>query len=186
MDTRILNKPVRLNWAGWETDTYQLGRLGWQISAKQDVYRNTMGIAINHPHLQIQGISIVEEFLFRELMEGRCAPRLPITLQFQTMAREVYINTVDSQEIGFSAVDFQPTVCESRITKLEDFANFKTISEVPKNAIYLKEANIDQILQMALKKQAPEQDRIRQEVLRQQELQSLRMGTLHTELRLVA
>lgn len=186
MYRRFLNQPIRLLWAGWETDTLQLGRAGWQISAEQDVQYNRMRIAINHPEAKVQGISTVEEFLFRDMMEGRCRPMLPVQLRFEIMSHQIYVNSMRDREVSFQAVDFRPQMMEQEIKSLSDFAHFSTIAEEAKHEIYLHEANIDQILEMALQRQAPEQERIRQEMLRQQELKNLRMGTLHTELRLVA
>lgn len=180
-----LNRPVQLNWAGWETDTYKLGQAGWQISAEQDVEQNRIQIAINHPEAQVQGISTIEEFLFQDMVRKNVHFVLPVTLKFETMSREIRITTIPASNINFQPIDFMPKIMERKIQSLNDFANF-TVLEIPKNEVYLHEANIDQILKMALQRQVPEQERIRQEMRRQQELKKFRLGTLHTELRLVA
>ncbi len=184
IDMRLLNRPVQLHWAGWVTDTFRLGQAGWQISAEQDVQYNCMRIAINHPKAQVQGISNIEEFLFRDMMNDKCHSSLPTMLRFEDMSRQIHINTIRDTEAF--PIDFRPLMIEQEIKSLNDFANFATIVEEPKNEIYLREASINQILEMALQQQEPEQERIRQEMIREQELRSLRMGTLHTELRLIA
>lgn len=185
MHRRFLNQPIKLRWAGWETDTYALGAQGWQISAEQDVILNRIRIAINHPEAQIQGITEMEQFLFRDIMEGRLSPALPTMLNFKTLSHQIYVNTM-GHDVDFSAVDFRPQIAEQEVKSLQDFAHFSTIAEVPKNEVYLHEANINQILEMALKRQEPEQEQIRQEMIKREELRNYRRGTLHTELRLVA
>ncbi len=45
---RILSRPLRVHWAGWETDTYRLQRSGWKISAMQDVRGNRLQMAFRH------------------------------------------------------------------------------------------------------------------------------------------
>lgn len=119
-------------------------------------------------------------------MQGRLNPGLPVQLRFETMPNQIYINSMKGRDVGFEPIDFRPQMVEQEIKSLNDLAHFATIAEEAKHEVYLHEANIDQILEMALQRQEPEQDRIRQEMLRNQELRSLRMGTLHTELRLVA
>ena len=185
-NTRFVNRPIKLWWGGWETDTFKLGQEGWQISAEQDIYRRKMRIAINHPKLQVQSITEMEDFMYEQFLHNDMyrGITLPVMLRFKTMASEIYVDTIETGT-SMSAVDFRPQMIENKVRSLGDIANFQTIVEVPKNEIYLKEANINQILEMALQKQEPEQERIRQQILRDQELKNLRMGTLHTELRLV-
>lgn len=183
---KLLNRPVRVQWAGWETDTYQLGCAGWEISAQQDIHYNSMRIAINHPTIRVQGISNVDTFMFQDMMEGRCNPVLPVVLRFETMQHVVNVQSMKSPGIDFYAVDHMPRMVEQQIESLNDFANFGTAREMPKHEVYLHEANMNQILEMALQQQEPEQERIRSEIIRSQELRQLRLGTLHTELRMVA
>ena len=187
-ESRLINRPIKLWWGGWETDTFKLGSEGWQISAEQDVARRKIRIAINHPEACVQGITEMEDFAYEQLMRNDMFSgiTIPVMLRFQTMSREIYVNTMGSSEFSMSPVDFRPQIIENRICSLQDYANFQTIVEVPKTEVYLSEANLNQILEMALQKQEPEQERIRQEILRREEIRNLRLGTLHTELRLVA
>lgn len=183
-----MNAPIRLYWAGWETDTFSLAKQGWQISAEQNVMNNRMRIAIRHPEAEIQGITEIEEFLYREMTDGRMhSPVIPTTLQFSTLQRQVFVNTMShSGEFDFRAIDPRPRYeYMSEIRNLEDFAHFETTFETPKHEVYLHEANLNQILEMAIKKQEPEQKQIRKEMLKRKELEEYRRGKLHTELRLV-
>lgn len=187
MNYRELNRPIRLEWAGWQTDTFRLGQMGWQISAEQDIQYNQIRLAINHPKMEVQGLTMVDTFYFRDISEGRVNSSLPVMLQFEIMGKQIYLKNMQDANVAMHPVDWRPQITEMNIQSLSDFANFSTAGiEMPKHEVYLHEANIDQILEMALVKQEPDQERIRQEMLRGQELRQMRMGTLHTELRLVA
>lgn len=185
---RIINNPIKLYWAGWETDTLSLHREGWQISAEQDLMRNTMRIAINHPKAEIKGMTEVNDFDYRRILDmGLSGPVLHTVLSFSTLGKNVFVRGVGvSNNFDFHAIDPRPKYVEEEIRELKDFANFETVFEVPKHEVYLHEANLQQILDVALQKQEPEQERIRQEMLRNEELKQYRRGKLHTELRLVA
>lgn len=56
-DKYLASQPWKLYFAGWETDTYRLQQHGWQLSAVQDPYYDSMQIAFQHPEHRIRGIS---------------------------------------------------------------------------------------------------------------------------------
>ena len=190
-DIRFLNQPVKLWWAGWETDTLKLGREGWQISAHQDIRHDQMQIAIKHPKANIQGITFMESFAYRDWINGRGGfASAPVSLRFELMGQEIRIHQMGSPAVReFRPIDYRPRyddAWQSKITTLDDFAHFETIVEEAQHEIYLHEANISQILDMALQVQAPQQEQIRKDMIDRQEMDRLRRGKLHTELRLVA
>lgn len=53
----ILSYPIRLRWAGFETDTRQLQQRGWSLSVDQDVYRNGCRLAMRHEQQQMVGFT---------------------------------------------------------------------------------------------------------------------------------
>jgi len=187
IDGRLLNRPIKLHWAGWETDTYQLAQHGWQISADQNLRMNQMMIAINHPKGGIRGMTGIEEWHFQRIMQEGAHATLPTSLKFDHIAKDIWVRTTTPGDFDFHAIDPVPRYEQNMIIqKLEDLAHFATVGEQSKNQLYLEEASIDQILEMAITKQTPDQERIRAEMLHRQEMQEYKRGTLHTELRLVA
>lgn len=186
MSVRIRNRPIKLYWAGWETDTYRLGSEGWEISAEQDIHNHQMRIAINHSKARIQGISNIDSYAYQEFMSDiDFSPRIPTMLRFDDLSRQIYINSMRNREVTFQPVDYRPHYIDTEIKSLHDFANFSS-PEIAKNEVFLHEANINQILEMALQKQAPHQEEIRREMIKRQEIRQMKTGKLHTELRLVA
>lgn len=188
LDHRIINRPIPVRWGGWETDTYRLMEDGWVLSAYQDVHYNKMQLAMKHPKLNVQGISMLADFDYEALLNGHTFT-VPFFLKFKSFAEQVHVHTAGNISVNeFRPIDARPTYeAKHSISRLEDLANFpEIVPEVPENAIHLKEANMAQILEMALQRQEPEQERIREELLQQRDLQKMRQGQLHTELRLVA
>lgn len=176
---QIVNKRIRLHWAGWTSDTLQLSLAGWQVSAQQDVMRQTMRLAIRHPS-GAKGITHLSDYNYDQLSRVGYDPMLDTGLSFEGISSNCIVYLTDEQEI-FRPIDCRPTV--SRLYELDDIAHFRTVT--PEHEVYLKEANINQILEMALKVQEPNQERIRKEMLRKRELEKHGIGRAHTELRLV-
>lgn len=191
-DYRIFNQPIGLEWAGWRTNTLELGDCGWEISVDQDIRRDTMQIAINHPKLNMQGLTEITRFYYEQMMRNRgfSGDYNPTALVLNSFAREVqFRNIAGSPQRKFIPIDHRQIFEEKyQIKSLNDLAHFQT--RKPKHEIYLKEPSIHEILEMALSKQEPEQARIRQEMLKRDEIreyqQSIAPSQLHTELRLVA
>lgn len=185
-----MNQPVRLCWAGWETDTFKLQNAGWQISAEQDFHYNGIRIAINHPKADVQGITLIENFDYREVIDGNNLRHaiLPVMLRFEIMGKTIHIKQMNSPDVRFGPIDATPhLMTDYKIHSLEDLAHFQSVGyEKARHEVFLHEANINQILEMALQRQEPEQDRIRKEMLQRKEIDRMKRGRLHTELRLVA
>ena len=78
-EVRLLSKPVRLLWAGFESDTFALQRAGWSFAAQQNVYDNSMRLAMRHEKMRLTGISQVTEWEFSRGDHWHMAPR-PIAM----------------------------------------------------------------------------------------------------------
>ena len=47
-EPKLLSYPIRLQWLGWETDTFCLQQAGWQISAEQNIERRSLRFALKY------------------------------------------------------------------------------------------------------------------------------------------
>ena len=175
------NAPLDIYWAGWKTNSYELYQNGWELSANQDVPRGTMQIAIQHKQFNLQGITNLRDFTYMERN-----PSMPFPVQFfdlQALGGEILVQASD-HKISFSPISGIPTWKEVNYHRLEDIVHFHRPEE-PKKEIYLHEASMDQILQMALDKQAPVQAEIRANA-RKRAQREANVGRLYAGLRLVA
>ena len=176
---RFKNRPVKVFWAGWESDTYRLGSQGWEISAEQDIMSMNMRLAIRHPKMDIVGITDIESYAYESLMRDMSPIALPTMLQFRTLGRQIMINTMGGSGFDFTPVDFRPQYLDSKIERLEDFANFTPI-EIPTEQVYLREANMAEILKVAAERQESINGN-----MRKLNLDGVKIRNLHTELRIV-
>ncbi len=183
----IVSMPIQLSWMGWETDTYRLQQNGWMISAQQDVATNRMQISFKHKDVGMYGLTDVDEFDFMN------ARRNPEMLRHLNYACKMGANLRISQRLHMNManecmipIDANPQYTTIEERSLEDFAHFQKVNTDAK-AIFLQEASMDDILQLALEKQAPNQEKIRKQLVRRKEMESIKQKSqLHTELRLVA
>lgn len=154
--------PPQVEWLGWGADLRDLQRHGWQI-AEQVVPRphhyhyhyqdREVHLRFHHPEVNVVGTSGI-----RSGHRSRTEPWEFMHLHI-AMAHEIRVQTLDSAP-RYAAVDVED------ISMREDVINgdctyFRPIEG---KDILLKKASMDEILDIALSKQVPEQDRIRQEM----------------------
>lgn len=157
---KTLNPIIELNWLGWQTNTLRLMQHGWQISVSENVYHNTLDMAIKYPKIGIQGVSMDNSFNYMRMINPI---NLHIPLRFNIQMAH-YIDIVTQvQEYAWKPINAQPQYMNinPKYTKLEDFALFETLPSKEKQII-ITEPSFDKVLQMALEHQAPKQKELRQ------------------------
>lgn len=190
---RLLSQPVRLHWMGWESDTYTLQNNGWEISSSEDMQYRRMAIAIRHQQANIRGMSDYLDWDFFQHMDAqqrrgfqdpRSLPMFGCQLASEFRIEHRNMGT-DENLYDFNPIDARPMMIDSNISSLDDLAHFRKI-EKPGDEIFLRKASMAEILEMALSKQEPDQQRIRKQMIRDQELSIMRNSQLRANLRLVA
>lgn len=185
---RILSRPTKVFWDGWESDTYRLQEYGWQFSVEQDIQRRKMYVAMHNQKYPLSGMSDRMDCDYYEHAFNNQARQLEIQMRISNNMRVEHIPMrVDSSFSSFNPVDMVPRYDFSVSSgKLEDLVYFQLLNKDTKE-IFLEKASMEDILQIALDKQAPDQARIRKNLVRQQELDKYRRaGKVQAELRLVA
>lgn len=167
MTPRILSEPIKVIWAGWQSDTYTLQRCGWQLSAQENVFDRGIILAIKHPSLRVHGYSDMLDFNHRVMGERshdvrKYLERRQFIFNMQ-LAEQVQLHVMG--EPHFKGVDATPTYTESKIKSLEDLAYFQAMPK-PESDIILPPPSFDEILQMALDHQAPKQKELREKARR--------------------
>lgn len=181
-ESRILSLPIQLHWGGWTADTRSLQRNGWQLSAYQDVMMRQMRIALKHPVMEMQGITTMGEFDYHSLMYENHYRPIDIGMSIGHMGRTIMISEMNMPNVRFNPIDAEPRIVEQTIRTLDDIAHFQTIQR-PEHEVFLKEASMAEILDMALQKQEPKQAEIRARMRKEEELK--RYGKFHTALNII-
>jgi hypothetical protein len=172
-------------WAGWRTTTFDLQKAGWMLSAQQDVYEKRLRLAMRHPVIGFSGMThgIDDvDFFMRSNRYGAPPLRDQARLASSYTVDERYAEIMSAQ---FMPIDATPRFTSSQPKALEDLVIFKTI---PRDAreLYLSEASMSQVMDMAISLQEDKQREIRQRKLVDQRLKEMRADSdIKAELRLV-
>lgn len=132
--------PLKLHWAGWETDTARLQVAGWQLSAEQCPHRDMMRLAISHPRWDTRGLTPDLRFDYIEALRhpeyARQLPPFPISLANKLWIREKAIPGVSArylEEAGdrrehWRPIDARPSIEMFDERSLEDVCHFKALA----------------------------------------------------------
>jgi len=165
-EPRILSRPLRVHWAGWETDTYRLQKCGWKLSAFQDIRGSRLRIALRHEGVGIEGITQELDYRYEQALDLRGRAYVDnIVLNVQRMLGEtVMLHHVGDISAMWSPIDAEPRYTERRIDRLEDFAHFAG-PLIRTNEIIVPEESVPELLERILKLQQPGRiARIREEL----------------------
>lgn len=150
---RLLSKPVKVHWLGWETDTYRLQQAGWELSMDQDYMRREMRMVVRHRTEAFIGQtnSIPLEFA-RDPYYEDAAKHI---WQMHHMGREIRVHEHGpiSAYANFKAVDAKPQLSFERVTSLADLVPFAGAPLIRTQALILPEATVDDLLAGILDRQ---------------------------------
>ena len=162
LNARILSRPLKVEWAGWETNTYRLQQAGWKLSAEQDVFQNRMRLAMQHERMNLYAMSRMTEFEYERYAMDRSFDFPMIVMQ--AMGREVFIQEHGRIDWGFNAIDAKPCITDRKISRIEDLAHFAA-PLVRCNEVIIPEESVPELMQKILKLQQPARtDRIREQM----------------------
>jgi hypothetical protein len=146
---RILSRPVKLSWAGWETDTFRLQQAGWTLSAEQDYAHCRMRLAFNHDQIDMRG--------YTQWIEGAGGMTIcgqPLEWAYAAVkyvGRTLMIHEHDP--FNFQTVDALPRMALGGYKDLSDLAHFAPAPLVRTQALVLPEEDVDARLSRILEKQ---------------------------------
>lgn len=163
---RILSRPLRVHWAGWETTTFELQKRGWKLSACQDVHRGRMQIAMRHAGARIEGITEPLGYDYEEAMDPRRRGYVEgRVLRVQMIGEAVSMHISGELPAAWGPIDAEPRYApEFKVTRLEDLAHFAG-PLIRTNEIIVPEESVPELLERILKLQQPARtERIRDEL----------------------
>lgn len=156
----LRGRPLDIDFLGFRSDTYRLQQAGWQFAEERSEYRDEIRIAIRHPEHRISGMSgpVTRGQVFTYIRRDwdRRPDTVRIELAIQYMIHEHPRCTCNAR---FVPVDTTPSYEVFGADDLYDMPYFKPIDEGKE--IFLRKASVEEIMQIALDKQEPEQARIR-------------------------
>lgn len=170
---RTVNPIIYFEWAGWETDSRKLQRVGWDISVEQDVTFSRIRFALRLRHSEGEQVQALSDYMYFDYMAHAYAEGMHTILRNM----KVQVSVVNRIELHlhsttppgtFEPVDAIPTYTEEKIKSLDDFKIFQ--SKAP-TEILVEPDNVNQMLDMILSKQSPRQRELREKFFREQKIQ---------------
>jgi len=157
----LASRPMRLHFAGWETDTYRLQQNGWQLSAIQDPYMDAMQIAFQHQEYRMRGIThkIRREYdmmMQNHMIDAPCH-----------LATDFISHTTSIAPFGkFQPIDAEPQFMETRQRMSENMVFAPNLARTQE--IIVPEQSVDDLLNMMLEKQAANRAQLIRKRVREQ------------------
>lgn len=156
---RLLSRPVKVYWDGWETDTYRLQQNGWDLSVDQDPYRTEMRMVIrNQTHGFIGQTNGIPYHHIHALNDPTLHPdQMPPmgVWQMRHMGRDIRVqgNNLPERYMNFQAVDGKPSLSFEEVKSLEDLVHFAPAPLIRSQALILPEAQVEDLLAGILERQ---------------------------------
>jgi hypothetical protein len=165
-EARILSRPLRVHWAGWETNTLALQQNGWQLNAEQDVWQNQIRLSMRHSGMNLHAMSNRMDFDFHaaahsDLQYLRALPFFVMSV----MGRDVHIHEHGSLDwSAMKPIDAAPTLTTHKVSRMEDLVHFAA-PMVRTKEIIIPDESVPELLDRILKLQQPARtDRIREQM----------------------
>jgi hypothetical protein len=174
MKEMLYSLPVRVDFAGFQSDTLTLGRAGWDLSIKQDfdlgLYREIQ-LAMRHgtreTALYCLSHPVREVEVYQYLQDPRGYHKFfkDIGFTIAYAANDIHfqmpIRSAASFRSAFRAFDPRPQEREEmENVSIKDFSFFKTAQEEPKELI-VDPQTVSELLDKIIKTQGPEMAEIR-------------------------
>lgn len=168
LSRRILSYPVRVEWAGWETDTHRLQQSGWEIAVDYEPYRMAYRLMMRHRMIRLYAITAAEVIEnYTNVLGPGMHERFPM---FRVMhcAPSIEVVRITDDLTNFQQIDAQPMMINQEIKRIEDL-NIFNVPLTRTEELVVDKANMSVIehLQAIKELQSPEQARIRERIRRE-------------------
>ncbi len=171
--TDIVQLPIRVHWAGWDSDTNRLKRAGWQVSASErpaltNSFYTSISLALTDPDGRMM---ILGDFqISMQLFYSMRAPDDLITMLCKTgIAMKCYKSTDRVTTYNLGSFDWEgmeklrpcdgfaniPTNIPNQIKQFSDLSIFNYTERA--REIYIPYKSVDDCLNRILELQWPEQ-----------------------------
>lgn len=182
------NPPCRVLFEGFESDTFQLGRRGWEIALEQDNYDMKMRMILRHKS-GLYGMAeslerfSAQEWHYRYYTNGRLNrdyEGLPTFVVSQVSNRMIVRHYGASSPFeGFSMVETDPEHMMVSDIELSSLPLFKAKGQPAAEDLIVDPATVSEMLEQIRQRQSPIQKEIRERA-RRREVIPVRHAAIYT------
>ncbi len=165
--------PIPVRWAGWESDTYRLGRCGWDVAMEENFAHDELHVLLHHRQFRISGLGTCRDY--RNLIYGRDACKRPMhPIEIQTMATEGQFRVMgDVMPLSdYRWRDTMPShiICED--FELHTLPLFAELAKPRAEELIVEPADVSAMLEQIKRMQSPRMQEIRAAEARRERDQS--------------
>ena len=145
---------------GWVSNTYDLQRAGWEVSAEQDPHRDSVRLALYHRKSGLQALT--NQLSYRQTIAANFARGSKPFLQFRVVCMSTVLRAVMIPWAG-GAASWTPVDCTPRLSDevdLKDLIPFRPVNPDAKEII-VAPSSVPQVLELLLKCQEPVMEKVR-------------------------
>jgi hypothetical protein len=160
---RMLSRPARVYWAGFESDTLRLQQAGWELAAEEDIPYDRIRLLMRHQNMKLYALSAYTDYCFQR--EAYTRGDVPLIFNVVCAAPRMEVHRM--AEVGVSSfeafrqVDAMPQMVSGEIKSIEDFRIFAT-PLVRTEEIIVEPQSVSAMLERIRELQAPEQKALRE------------------------
>jgi hypothetical protein len=164
----LINRPVKIHMAGWESDTFRLQKAGWQVSVEEMVDDYTLRIALKHPGLKLYAITNRTDCRHLRMIVHDPAGGNPFDvfeLHVEHLACEIRVINYATHDnfANFRPIDATPRFEMDTHTKERSLDDFKIFRALPKEKeIIIKPESVGELLAKIQSMQDPFQEELRE------------------------
>lgn len=169
---RILSHPVRVEWAGWRTDTLSLQQAGWEIAVDFDPNRQMYRLLLRHQLMNLYALS--DSRVIHRKRQFETTPDFPV-FRVSVVSPRIEVHRFEAPRMygpsssfeNFQQIDAEPVYTERRIESIEDFNIFNVpLTRAEQIVVDKADMTVIEHLEAIRKLQAPKQRELRDAALR--------------------
>jgi hypothetical protein len=168
-DKYLASQPMRIHFAGWETDTYRLQQNGWQLSASQDPYNDSIQVAFQHAEYRMRGVTnrirrydMMDRYSYNQFSTHKDTIDVAAFLASDFVSTRTNILPMES----FKPIDAEPQFMEMRQMMSQNMFFAPNLARTQE--LIVPEQSVDDLLNMILDKQASNRAQLIQRRVREQ------------------
>ena len=181
-DPRVLSRPHRVVFAGFESTTTRLQQAGWELAVEQSFHDMSIRLALRFEPARLYMLAEAQRLDF--FRYGSQMLDEPLTFHIRHCASRMAVQLMEAS-FAFKPIDAVPQFTEAPRKSIEDFGIFAA-PLTRTEEILIEPQSVAQCLEMIRKLQAPDLSAIRERNRRRNDdggtLQAIPRQTFHAQI----
>lgn len=181
---RLLSRPCRVCFAGFESDTTQLQQAGWRLSAEQDIRMGRINLMMHLESADLYVICEDQRYDFRGYHEQSYRiddSDLPVFMARKAFSRATQLRLSNFNASNWIPIDAMPQFTEQAINSIADFNIFAS-PLVRTEEIIIEPQSVAECLELIRKMQAPELAAVRKRNMQRDRDTPVNQSNFHAQI----